>query len=236
MGQMTEHASKQYDLDLGSIRSRVLAMGGLVESQIRRAVDALASGDLALTDEVIAADHRVNAMEVALDGDISQLIVRRQPAASDLRLIMAISKAVTDLERIGDEAEKIARMSGQIHGRGRMPLDQFASVRHAAAAAVAMLRQGLDAFARLDAVEAAKVIREDRVIDSEFRSILRQLITFMMEDPRTISSALEVLWVAKAVERIGDHAKNIAEHVIYIVRGTDVRHTAIEQIEREAIG
>ena len=232
----SEHLSKQYDQDLEGLRSRVLQMGGLVEAQILAAIDAFAGGDQGLVDRVISGEARVDEFEVNIDNDCGQIIVRRQPAASDLRLIMAISKAVTDLERIGDEAEKIARMSGQIHERGRMPLEQFASVRHAAAAAVAMLRQGLDAFARLDVVQAAKVIREDRAIDSEFRSILRQLITFMMEDPRTISSALEVLWVAKAVERIGDHAKNIAEHVIYIVRGTDVRHTAIEQIEREALG
>jgi phosphate transport system protein len=232
----SEHLSKQYDQDLEGLRSRVLQMGGLVEAQIVAAIDAFAGGNQGLVDRVLADEARVDEFEVSIDNDCGQVIVRRQPAASDLRLIMAISKAVTDLERIGDEAEKIARLSSQIHGRGRVPLEQFAGVRHAAAAAVAMLRQALDAFARLDAVEAAKVIREDRVIDNEFRSILRQLITFMMEDPRTISTALEILWVAKAVERIGDHAKNVAEDVIYIVRGTDVRHTAIEQIEREAIG
>ena len=232
----SEHLSKQYDQDLEGLRSRVLQMGGLVEAQILASIDAFAGGDPALVERIIASEAKVDEFEVNIDNDCGQIIARRQPAASDLRLIMAISKTVTDLVRIGDEAEKIARMSGQIHVGGRMPLEQFAGIRHAAATAVSMLRQGLDAFARLDALEAAKVIREDRAIDSEFRSILRQLITFMMEDPRTISAALEVLWVAKAVERIGDHAKNIAEHVIYIVRGTDVRHTAIEQIEREAIG
>jgi len=226
----SEHLSKQYDQDLEGLRSRVLQMGGLVEAQIIAAIDAFASGNQGLVDRVVSGEAKVDEFEVTIDNDC------RQPAASDLRLIMAISKTVTDLERIGDEAEKIARLSGQIHERGRVPLEQFAGVRHAAAAAVAMLRQALDAFARLDAVVAAKVIREDRAVDSEFRSILRQLITFMMEDPRTISTALEILWVAKAVERIGDHAKNVAEHVIYIVRGTDVRHTAIEQIEREALG
>ena len=232
----SEHFSKQYDQDLEGLRSRVLQMGGLVEAQILAAVDAFVGGSQGLIDQVIASESKVDEFEVNIDNDCSQIIARRQPAASDLRLIMAISKTVTDLERIGDEAEKIARMSRQIHEQGRMQMQQFAGIRHAAAIAVAMLRQGLDAFARLDAVEAAKVIREDRAIDSEFRSILRQLITFMMEDPRTISTALEIVWVAKAVERIGDHAKNIAEYVIYIVRGTDVRHTAIEQIEREAIG
>ena len=223
-----DHASKQYDLDLGSIRSRVLAMGGLVESQIRRAIDALASGDLQLSDEVIAADHKVNAMEVALDGDCSQLIVRRQPAANDLRMIFAITKTVTDLERIGDEAQKIARMAKNIHQRGAAQAPPLVEVRHAAEAAISMLRRTLDAFARLDCNTAAEVIRDDAGIDTEFRSILRQLITYMMEDPRTISTALDVVWIAKAIERIGDHAKNMAEYVIYIVKGTDVRHTKME--------
>jgi phosphate transport system protein len=224
---MSEHASKQYDLDLGSIRSRVLAMGGLVESQIRHALDALASGDLKLSDEVVAADHKVNAMEVALDGDCSQLIVRRQPAAGDLRMIFAITKTVTDLERIGDEAQKIARMAKNIQQRGGLQAPPMVQVRHAAEAAISMLRRTLDAFARLDVDTAREVIRDDAGIDTEFRSILRQLITFMMEDPRTISVALDFVWIAKAIERIGDHAKNMAEYVIYIVEGTDVRHTKV---------
>ena len=224
---MTEHASKQYDLDLGSIRSRVLAMGGLVESQIRRAIDALVTGDVALCEEVVAADHRVNAMEVALDGDCSQLIVRRQPAAGDLRMIFAITKTVTDLERIGDEAQKIARMAKNIQERGGTQVPPTVQVRHAAEAAISMLRRSLDAFARLDVDTAREVIRDDAGVDTEFRSILRQLITFMMEDPRTISTALDIVWVAKAIERIGDHAKNMAEYVIYIVEGTDVRHTKV---------
>ena len=228
---MTEHASKQYDLDLGSIRSRVLAMGGLVESQIRRALDALDEGNQSLADEVIAADHRVNAMEVALDGDCSQLIVRRQPAAYDLRMIFAITKTVTDLERIGDEAQKIARMAKNIHERGVAQMPPGVEVRHAAEAAISMLRRTLDAFARLDCEAAAEVIRADAGIDTEFRAILRQLITFMMEDPRTISTALEIVWIAKAIERIGDHAKNMAEYVIYIVKGTDVRHTGVAQLD-----
>jgi phosphate transport system protein len=227
---VTEHASKQYDLDLDSIRSRVLQMGGLVESQIRRALEALATGDRSIIEETIANDHRVNGMEVALDGDCSQVIVRRQPAANDLRMILAITKIVTDLERIGDEAQKIARMSKSIHERSGMP-PHSVEVRHAAEVGLTMLRRALDAFARLDVATAAEVIRDDAAIDSEFRSLLRQLITFMMEDPRTISTALEVIWIAKAIERIGDHAKNMAEQVIYIVKGTDVRHTDPSKIE-----
>jgi phosphate transport system protein len=232
----SEHLSKQFDADLETLRSGVLQMGGLVESQIRAALDAFAHGSQELVDRVIANEARVDECEVQIDNDCSHIIVKRQPAAGDLRLIMAISKTVTDLERIGDEAEKIARMSKQIHERGQTDLHRFANIRHAADIALSMLRQALDAFARLDTAQAAGIIRQDAAIDAEFGSILRQLITFMMEDPRTISTALEIVWIAKAVERIGDHAKNIAEDVIYIVKGTDVRHTAVEVVEREALG
>src|SRR5882672_8629737 len=228
----TEHLSKQFDAELEAIRSRVLEMGGLVESQIRRALDGFNSGDRATLDDVIATDHRVNAMEVALDGDCSQVIVKRQPAANDLRLIIAIIKTVTDLERIGDEAQKIARMARNIHERGGALAPPVVEVRHAAERAISMLRRTLDAFARLDCTAAA-VIRADAGIDAEFGAILRQLITYMMEDPRTISTALEIVWVAKAIERIGDHAKNMAEYVIYIVKGTDVRHTRAAEVERQ---
>jgi phosphate transport system protein len=226
---VSEHLSKKFDAELESIRSRVLEMGGLVESQIRRAVEGLQTANLALLDDVIATDHKVNAMEVALDGECSHVIVKRQPAANDLRLIFAITKTVTDLERIGDEAQKIARMGKSIYEHepsGRIP--RTVDVRHAADAAITMLRRALDAFARLDTSAAAEVIRQDAAIDTEFVSMLRQLVTYMMEDPRTISAALDVIWVAKALERIGDHAKNMAEYVIYIVKGTDVRHTAVD--------
>jgi phosphate transport system protein len=234
---VTEHYSKQYDSELEALRSRVLRMGGLVESQVRKAVDAFAAGSQELIDEVVAAEPGVNEAELAIDGDCSHIIVKRQPAANDLRLIMAISKTVTDLERIGDEAEKIARMSKEIHdGASRLQVHSYANIRHAADIALLMLSQSLDAFARQDAAQAAAVIRQDAAIDNEFRSILRQLITFMMEDPRTISMALEIVWIAKAIERIGDHAKNIAEDVIYIVRGTDVRHIKLEEVERQALG
>jgi len=231
-----DHLSKQYDNDLETLRSAVLRMGGLVEAQIRGALDAFASGSQELIDQVIASEGRVDECEVNIDNDCSHVIVKRQPAASDLRLIMAITKTVTDLERIGDEAEKIARMSRKIHERGRADSQHLANIRHAADIAISMLRKALDAFARLDAADAASVIRQDVTIDTEFRSILRQLITFMMEDPRTISTALEIVWIAKAVERIGDHAKNIAESVIYIVRGTDIRHTKLAQMEGGALG
>jgi len=232
---MTDHINKQYDQDLEAIRSRMMMMGGLVESQIRAAVDGYLNGDIARIDAVIANDRKANELEVAIDNDLGQIIVRRQPAASDLRLILAVSKTVTDLERIGDEAAKIARMAREIHvGRvvTGMPL---AAVGHVSEIAIGMLRRSLDAFARLDAQAAARVIGEDAAIDSEFRSIIRQLITFMMEDPRTISTSLNIVWVAKAFERIGDHAKNIAEQVIYIVKGRDVRHIPLADMQREAM-
>ena len=227
----SEHISKQYDSELETLRSGVLQMGGLVESQIRSAIDAFSTGSRELVEQVIAAEARVDQHEVDLDNTCSHVIVKRQPAAGDLRLVMAIMRAVTDLERIGDEAEKIARMSRQIHERGKPQLMSSGAIRHAADIAIAMLRDALDALARLDAGDAARVIRRDAAIDEEFRSILRQLITFMMEDPRTISTALEIVWIAKAVERIGDHAKNIAEDVIYIVKGTDIRHTRFVELE-----
>jgi phosphate transport system protein len=232
---MTEHISKQYDQDLEAIRSRMMQMGGLVESQIRAAMEGFLDGNLERIEQVIAADSKVNELEIAIDDEIRHVIVRRQPAATDLRLIMAVSKAVTDLERIGDEAAKIARMAREIHSGVRAKGTRIATIGHVSEIAIGMLRKSLDAFARLDAAAAARVIGEDQAIDTEFRAILRQLITFMMEDPRTISTSLHIVWVAKAFERIGDHAKNIAEQVIYIVKGRDVRHSSLEEVEREAL-
>ena len=227
----SDHLSKQFDNDLEALRSQVLQMGGLVEAQVRGAIQAFSTGDLALADQIVATEVRVNAFEVQIDTDCSHIIVRRQPAATDLRLIMAITKTVTDLERIGDEAHKVARMARQIHERGVVEVGRFANIRHTGDAAVNMLRQALDAFARLDVEDAGRIIAEDRAIDFEFKSVIRQLITYMMEDPRTISTALEIIWIAKAIERIGDHAKNICEQVIYIVMGTDIRHTKPEKDE-----
>jgi len=229
----TEHISKQFEADLDTTRTRVLQMGGLVEAQILAAIQAFSSGDTALMAQVEENDARVNGYEVAIDGACNHIVVKRQPAASDLRLIMAISKIVTDLERVGDEAKKIARMAKKIHQTGAPHARRFPAIRHASDIAIKMLRQALDAFARLDAVSAAEVLKEDSDLDAEFRSVLRELITYMMEDPRTISTSLETVWVAKAIERIGDHAKNVAEQVIYIVKGTDVRHTSFADIERE---
>ena len=233
---MTEHISRQFDQDLEAIRSRMLQMGGLVESHIRAAIAGYLAGDAEAAASAIAGDARVNELELAIDGDLGQIIVRRQPAASDLRLILAASKIVTDLERIGDEATKIARMAREIHLGGKTPRPLVAPLGHLSEIAIGMLRRSLDAFARLDAAAAARVAGEDEAIDEEFRGIIRQLITYMMEDPRTISASIQVVWVAKAFERVGDHAKNIAEHVIYVVKGRDVRHIPLAELERQALG
>jgi len=231
---MAEHTSKQFDAELESVRSRVLQMGGLVEEQIIRAMEALAAGDMPMIDKVIADDHRVNAMEVELDELCSHIIARRQPAAVDLRLLITVIKTITDLERIGDEAEKIGRMAKLIHTAERQHMPRL-DLSHVAERALAMLRQSLDAFARLDVSEAMRVVKLDSEVDDAFRAIMRQLITFMMEDPRTITRCIEILFVAKAIERIGDHAKNMAEYVIYMVKGRDVRHTSIEEVEKEIL-
>lgn len=231
--EMSEHTSKQFDVDLENIRTKVLQMGGLVEQQVERAMQGLASGEMYVIDQVIANDHKVNLLEVDLDEACSHIIARRQPAASDLRMIMAVIKTITDLERVGDEAKKIAKMAKRIHNAdaGFVPRIEM---RHAAGLAASMLHKALDAFARLDAQAAADVVREDAEVDREFKSIMRQLITFMMEDPRTISSSIEILFIAKSIERIGDHSKNMSEYVIYLVKGRDVRHTSVEEIVREA--
>ncbi|MDO8811329.1 MAG: phosphate signaling complex protein PhoU, partial [Gallionella sp.] len=201
--------------------------------QIKSAVESLISGDVALMIRVIEDDHRVNAMEVKIDENCSQVIARRQPTAGDLRLIMAVVKTITDLERIGDEAEKIARMAKLLSQKNTLNLPRYHEIKHAADLALDMLRQSLDAFARLDVAMAAQVVRQDEQVDEEFRAIMRYLITFMMEDPRTISTSLEILFVAKAIERIGDHAKNMSEYVIYMVKGRDVRHVTVDEIDRE---
>lgn len=222
---MSEHSSKQYELDLEAIRSRVLQMGGLVEKQFYDAMTCFRTLNVGEAERIIAADVEVNQMEVALDDACTHLIVKRQPAANDLRTVMATIKVITDLERIGDEATKIARAAHAIHQRGLAPIAHEEIVRVMAASAGKQLHAALDAFARLDQKQATRIIVADEEIDHEYRSIMRAAITFMMEDPRTISSALDIVWVAKAIERIGDHAKNIAEYVVYIVEGKDIRHT-----------
>jgi len=221
---MGEHSSKQYDQELEAIRSKVLQMGGVVETQFADAMTCFRTGNVERAARVIADDSTVNQFEIELDDACNHLIVRRQPAANDLRSVMATVKVITDLERIGDEAAKIARTTRDMQARGPSSINHFEMVRAIASSATDLLHDALDAFARQDGGQALQLIEQDEVVDHEFRSIMRALVTFMMEDPRTISSALDTLWVAKAIERIGDHAKNIAEYVIYVVEGRDIRH------------
>jgi phosphate transport system protein len=231
-----KHLSSQFDADLNAVSSKVLETGGLVEAQIIQAMQALNNFDIEIADRVIAAEQRLNAMEVEIDEECSNIIARRQPAARDLRLLMAISKTITNLERAGDEAEKIAKRTKRLFEDGSSRLINIAEIKLSGEMAVTILRRALDAFARLDTVAAAQIVRDDKQIDEEFRAFVRKLVSYMMEDPRTISAGLDYLFIAKAVERIGDHAKNIAEFIIYIVKGTDVRHVSREQLEREALG
>lgn len=222
-----EHLSTQYNNDLEAIRSQVLLMGGLVESHFQDAISCYRTGNAEQAAMVVKSDLEVNRLEVTLDDMCSHLIVKRQPAANDLRTVMATGKVITDLERIGDEATKIARIAEALHTQNSLnkAFNGHETIRVLANSAGEMLHQSLDAFARLDKEKAAQLIAFDETIDSDFRVIMRNLITYMMEDPKTITSALDALWVAKAIERIGDHAKNIAEHTIYIVEGKDIRHS-----------
>ena len=229
---MAEHTSKQFDAELEGVRSSVLQMGGLVEEQITRAVEALITGDMTLIDRVIADDHRVNALEVGLDEACSQIIARRQPAAGDLRLLIAVVKTITDLERIGDEGEKIGYIASRLATMER-PADKYREVKHLGRQVAKMVHDALDAFARMDSQAALKTAREDKMVDEEYESIHRQCITFMMEDPRTIRRALEIMWIVRALERIGDHAKNICEYVIYMVHGKDIRHLSLEDVAKQ---
>ena len=230
-----KHLSSQFDTDLTSISTKVLQMGGLVEAQIARAMRALANFDTAMCDQVMAVELEINALEIEIDSDCNNIIARRQPTARDLRLVMAISKTITNLERAGDEAEKIAKRVKRINEDGAGRTVNIAEIKLSGEMAVTILRRALDAFARLDTVAAAQIVRDDKAIDDEFRAFVRKLVTYMMEDPRTISAGLDYLFIAKAVERIGDHAKNIAEFIIYVVKGTDVRHMGRDALEREAL-
>ncbi|MGQ0442431.1 MAG: phosphate signaling complex protein PhoU [Methylophilaceae bacterium] len=226
----TTHLSRQFDEDLERLRSSVLQMGGLVESQINITTKAYADNNNAAVLSVLENDHDVNEFEKAIDDDCIHVIAKRQPTASDLRLIMAISKMVTDLERSGDEIKKMAKSIRRIQERDVTVHKATSDVRHLAKAASSQLRKALDTFARLDTVEAMVVIAADEDLDNEFKAIVRQLITYMMEDPRAITTALDIITIARAIERVGDHAKNIAEQVIYIVEGRDVRHTKGEEL------
>jgi phosphate transport system protein len=228
---MDKHISSQFDAELASVSSRVLELGGLVETQIRHAVFSLSQFNSEVAEQVISTEHQVNAMEVEIDRDLSSIIARRQPTARDLRLLIAISKITANLERAGDESEKIARMVKSIINSGSARALPSSELRIASDLASGLLRKALDAFARLDVTEAVSILKEDDLIDAEFDGFVRKLVTYMMEDPRTISASLDLLFIAKAIERIGDHSKNIAEFVIYVVKGADVRHIALADVE-----
>ncbi|MBV8034053.1 phosphate signaling complex protein PhoU [Roseateles sp.] len=228
-----KHLSTQFDAELSGISTRVLEMGGLVEAQVAQAVQALVDFSAESADDVLAKEERVNAMEVEIDRDLSSIIARRQPTARDLRLLIAISKSIANLERVGDEAARVARtvqrlVASGVSSRMRLPMSDLA---YEAELATGQLRKALDAFARLDVERALDVLKHDDEIDKEFDGLLRKLITYMMEDPRTISSSIDLVFVAKAIERVGDHAKNLAEVTIYVVKGQDVRHTSPEAVE-----
>ncbi|WOB06343.1 phosphate signaling complex protein PhoU [Piscinibacter gummiphilus] len=228
-----KHLSTQFDSELSGISTRVLEMGGLVESQVAQAVYALTNFSGEVATDVLRNEERVNTMEVEIDRDLSTIIARRQPTARDLRLLIAISKTIANLERVGDEAARVARtvqrlINTGVSSRLRLPVNDLA---YEAELAIAQLRKALDAFARLDTAKAVEVLKQDDQIDQEFDGLLRKLITYMMEDPRTISASIDLVFVAKAIERVGDHAKNLAEVIIYIVKGTDVRHNSVETVE-----
>ena len=230
---LSHHISQQFNDELEDIRNKVLAMGGLVEGQIENAVLSLVSGDIEQAESVISHDYQVNALEVAIDEESTQILARRQPAAGDLRLIVAVIKTITDLERIGDQAEKIARMAMHLAEMER-PKNQYNELQRMGDQVRNMLRGALDAFARMDAEEAAEVAQQDLKVDTEYDAIMRQMITFMMEDPRNVRRTLDIMWSARALERIGDHSRNICEYVIYLVKGKDVRHTSLEEMSKEA--
>ena len=224
----TDHISRSFNQDIEELRNKVLAMGGLVESQLSKAIAALVSGDSELGLKVANDDYKVNALEVSIDEECSRILATRAPAAGDLRLIVAIIKTITDLERIGDEAEKIGFLASKLAAMDR-PSDSYREIKTLGTHVLHMLRDAMNAFARLDVAESFEVLREDERVDEEYEVIQRQCITFMMEDPRSIKRVMNVTWVARSLERIGDHSKNICEYVIYMVQGRDVRHTDISE-------
>lgn len=226
------HISQRFNEELEEIRNHVMTMGGMVEQQIAAAIQALVDGDSELGQRVVRDDHKVNDLEVTIDEECSRILARRQPAASDLRLVVAIIKTITDLERIGDEAEKIGYLATRL-AEAERPGNAYSELEHLGNHVRNMLRTALDAFARMNPDAAVEVAREDSKVDREYEAIIRQCITFMMEDPRTIRRVLDMMWCARALERIGDHAKNICEYVVYLVHGKDVRHIDIEDVERE---
>jgi phosphate transport system protein len=232
---LSHHTSRRFNEDLERVRAKVLAMGGFVEEQLSHALTALVQGDSALGQSVASQDYKVNGMEVSIDEECSRILATRAPAAGDLRMVVATIKTITDLERIGDECERIGTIASRLANIER-PADRYREVKHLGRTVQLMVHNMLDACARLDANLALETARNDRIVDEEYESIQRQCITFMMEDPRTIRRALDVMWVVRSLERIGDHAKNICEYIIYMVHGKDIRHTSLERVAEELKG
>lgn len=221
---LDEHISRHFNEELEQIKTLMLEMGGKVETQVADAVLALENADSELAQTVIAREHTIDTMEMDIDEQCTTLIARRQPAATDLRMVMAVTKTIRDLERIGDEAQKIAKMAIQLSEEGGAPKG-YIEIRHIANGVRGMLNNVLDAFARYDANAAVEIRGADNQVDMDYKSAVRELITYMMEDPRSISRVINVLWALRSLERVGDHAKNICEHVVYLVKGTDIRHS-----------
>ncbi len=231
----SQHISHKFDQEMENVRNQVLKMGGLVEQQIGEAIDVMQSVNAQGAEKVILRDHKVNTLEVAIDEACIQILARRQPAASDLRMVVAVIKTITDLERIGDEAEKIAKMALRLAEEDVGFNSRYAGIRHLGDHVQKMVHNVLDAYARQDVDAAIKVVRDDEQADEEYQNLIRLLITFMIEDPRRISEVLDIIWAARALERIGDHAKNIGEYVIYLVKGKDIRHLDLKEIEKDIL-
>jgi len=229
----SHHISQQFNEELDEVKKHLLEMGGQVENQINDAMESLVEANSALAKTVMSNDDHINRMEMSIDEECARILARRQPAASDLRLVIAVSKANNDLERIGDETKRIAKLAIQLCENGQSPRG-YVEVRHITGLVRDMLHNALDAFARLDVDKALEVARADEAVDMEYATAIRELITFMMEDPRSISRVINVMWALRSLERVGDHARNIADHVIYLVKGKDVRHVSYEQMERKA--
>jgi phosphate transport system protein len=234
-GAYTHHISQQYNIELDEVKTHLLQMGGMVETQVQEAISALIEADSAKANMVVATDRKINSMEVSIDEECARILARRQPAASDLRLVLAVTKTITDLERIGDEATKIARRAIDLSEEGMAPRG-YVEIRHIGEQVCKMVQEALDAFARLDAEQALRVAQHDKAVDLEYNTAMRELVTFMMEDPRSISRVLNVLWSLRALERIGDHARNIAEYVVYLVKGKDVRHVGLTEMAAQVHG
>lgn len=225
----SQHISQRYDAELDAVKSRLTEMGGIVEKQVKDALQSLLEVDSELAHKVIKKDKKINQMEVEIDEDCALILARRQPAARDLRLVLAIIKTTTDLERIGDESDKMAKQATTLAEEGRAPRG-YVEIRHIGEHVVRMLNEALDAFVRQDVDVALKVAQEDKAVDIEYGTALREMMTYMMEDPRSITRVMSIMWSLRALERIGDHARNIAEHVIYMVKGDDVRHIGLKKM------